>query len=383
MTPEEIELLSQLTVVIPTYNRPLELERSIEYWRDTPVTVHILDGSDKPWFPVGDILETSKLFYHHLPLLVGEDWRKNYFRRIRTAGNLFSTKYAVLCGDDDFFTISGLFETIAQLESDMDIDAIVGRCAVYRTSNKVFWSTKYLDIINSCNFRSKNVETRLKNPVRAPWIYYGVIRSELWCKLFALSFENEFSYPMTPFSVSRILDKALCRIVVLERLLWIRQTQVLNPASTHKIVNQLSELLSGNRLLTRIKILRIALRAVRYSSESKINMLIRYKVWKLTSHKKFRKKRLSYKVYKISYWCFSKVRLFLRSLGLNVVPILKVLNFAKVIDVKAKINVKDRDLDLFVVHLASLRISYDLDELRQFEKLLLKPREELRLRADI
>ena len=70
MTPEEIELLSELTIVIPTYNRPLELERSIEYWRDTPVTVHILDGSDKPWFPVGDILETSKLFYHHLPLLV-------------------------------------------------------------------------------------------------------------------------------------------------------------------------------------------------------------------------------------------------------------------------------------------------------------------------
>jgi glycosyltransferase domain-containing protein len=381
VTPEEIELLSELTIVIPTYNRPLELERSIEYWRDTPVTVHILDGSEKPWFRVGDILETSKLFYHHLPLAVGEDWRKNYFRRIRTAGNLFLTKYAVLCGDDDFFTISGLSETIARLESDMDIDAIVGRCAVYRTSNKVLWSTKYLEISNSCNFRSKNVQTRLKNPVSAPWIYYGVIRSELWRKLFALSFENGFSYPMTPFSVSRILDKALCRIVVLERLLWIRRSQVINPASTHKIVNQFSELLSGNRLLTRLKVSGIALRAVRYSSESKINVLIRYRIWKLTSHKKFRKKRLGYKVYKICYWCFSKVRLFLRSLSFNDVPILKVFNFAKVIDVK--VNVKDRDLDLFVVHLASLRISYDLVELRQFEKLLLKPREELRLRADI
>jgi hypothetical protein len=186
---------------------------------------------------------------------------------------------------------------------------------------------------------------------------------------------------MTPFSVSRILDKALCRIVVLERLLWIRRSQVINPASTHKIVNQFSELLSGNRLLTRLKVSGIALRAVRYSSESKINVLIRYRIWKLTSHKKFRKKRLGYKVYKICYWCFSKVRLFLRSLSFNDVPILKVFNFAKVIDVK--VNVKDRDLDLFVVHLASLRISYDLVELRQFEKLLLKPREELRLRADI
>ena len=28
MTPEEVELLSELTIVIPTYNRPLELERA-------------------------------------------------------------------------------------------------------------------------------------------------------------------------------------------------------------------------------------------------------------------------------------------------------------------------------------------------------------------
>ena len=62
MTPEEIELLGQLTIVIPTYNRPLELERSIEYWRDTPVTVHILDGSDKPWFPVGVLAGAPNIF---------------------------------------------------------------------------------------------------------------------------------------------------------------------------------------------------------------------------------------------------------------------------------------------------------------------------------
>ena len=62
MTPEEIELLGQLTIVIPTYNRPLELERSIEYWRDTPVTVHILDGSDKPWLPVGVLAGAPNIF---------------------------------------------------------------------------------------------------------------------------------------------------------------------------------------------------------------------------------------------------------------------------------------------------------------------------------
>jgi hypothetical protein len=61
VTPEEIELLSELTIVIPTYNRPLELERSIEYWRDTPVTVHILDGSEEPWFSLGSLKGASNI----------------------------------------------------------------------------------------------------------------------------------------------------------------------------------------------------------------------------------------------------------------------------------------------------------------------------------
>jgi len=43
VTPEQVALLSELTIIIPTCNRPLALERSIEYWRDLPVTVHILD----------------------------------------------------------------------------------------------------------------------------------------------------------------------------------------------------------------------------------------------------------------------------------------------------------------------------------------------------
>ena len=79
MTPEEVELLSELTIVIPTYNRPLELERAIEYWRDLPVTVHILDGSENPWFPVGVLPGASKIFYHHIPTRNSNDQKENYF----------------------------------------------------------------------------------------------------------------------------------------------------------------------------------------------------------------------------------------------------------------------------------------------------------------
>ena len=380
MTPKEIELLSKLTIIIPTYNRPLELERAIEYWRDTPVTVHILDGSEKPWFQDNDILGTSKIIYHHLPTAHGEDSRGNYFRRIRGAGNFISTDYAVLCGDDDFFTVSGLYEIISRLDSDTDIDAVVGRCAIYRNRSEVFWSTKYLNISNSYKFGSKSVAVRLKNQKNAPWIFYGVIRSELWGKLFALSFENYFNYPMTPFSVSRILDKALCKIVVLDRLVWIRREQVLNPASTHENVNQILELLSGNRIQTRLRISRLALTAARYSSKSKIGVLTRYRIWKLTSHKKFRKRTYKIKFYKIVYRYYLNFNLFLRYLRSRSVPNSRVFNVAGVINGHRG---KDLELESFFVHLNSLRISFDSKELIEFEKLIRIPREELRLQANI
>ena len=104
MTPEEIELLSELTIVIPTYNRSLELERSIEYWRDTPVTVHILDGSDEPCFPIGLLSETQTISYHHIPSTLGESWLDNYVRRLKFGAEHSKTKYSALCGDDDFFS---------------------------------------------------------------------------------------------------------------------------------------------------------------------------------------------------------------------------------------------------------------------------------------
>ena len=96
MTPEEVELLSELTIIIPTYNRPLELERAIEYWRDTPVTVHILDGSEKPWFPIGVLSGTNTISYNHVPQNIGESSAGNYSRRIALATELAKTNYSAL-----------------------------------------------------------------------------------------------------------------------------------------------------------------------------------------------------------------------------------------------------------------------------------------------
>ena len=73
--------------MIPTYNRPLELERTFEYWRDTPITVHIVDGSEKPWFEIGSLQNIPTITYNHLPAKPGEANLDNYARRLRFANH--------------------------------------------------------------------------------------------------------------------------------------------------------------------------------------------------------------------------------------------------------------------------------------------------------
>lgn len=106
MTPDQIESLRDLTIVIPTCNRQFEHERAIEFWRDTPTTIHIVDGSDKPCFQTGVLPGIPTITYHHVPQNPGETWRANYNRRLRLVAIMPTTKYSALCGEDDGFTLT-------------------------------------------------------------------------------------------------------------------------------------------------------------------------------------------------------------------------------------------------------------------------------------
>ena len=142
MTPEEIELLRELTIVIPTNNRPLELERAIEYWRDTPITVHILDGSDQAFFAEGLQPGTTSICYHSFPSKE-ETATENAGRRLKFGVGVMSTRFSALCCDDDVFTFECLVEALNLLESGA-FEAIIGKTGEYIVNNgQVSWVHKY------------------------------------------------------------------------------------------------------------------------------------------------------------------------------------------------------------------------------------------------
>ena len=226
MTPEEIELLSELTIVIPTYNRPLELERSIEYWRDTTVTVHILDGSEKPWFSLGSLKGASNITYHHMPAENGQNPMESVFQRIVYGSKLSNTKFSAIGCDDDFYTIAGLNYSLKLLKSQPNIDAVVGRVLTYQTNNRgqVLWWCKYLNWKDHDSAKSSDFSVRVFG--KKNWFLYGVCRTDLWkgflnASYSASSYSNDQAYAHE--WLMKQLSTSLFKTKFLERITIVRQ----------------------------------------------------------------------------------------------------------------------------------------------------------------
>ena len=142
------------------------LERSIEYWRKIHIQVHILDGSKRPLFDVEDFKDL-RISYHHQPW-GDEDNYSNFCNLMSLGTKLVSTEFAAICGDDDFFTVSGLLKSINSLSSDLNVDAITGRTAYYlEGSSKIRWSVKGLSRIDSPKMRSEEITERMNSG--SPW----------------------------------------------------------------------------------------------------------------------------------------------------------------------------------------------------------------------
>ena len=388
MSPEEIELLSQLTVVIPTCEKPENLERAIEYWRDTPVTIHIVDGSKTPWFPIGRLHDVPTVNYHHIPPKNDEGVWENYCQRMRHGSNLPTTKYSALCADDDAFTISGLCGIINTLNNDANLDAMIGRAALFSKSDKTpIWQLRYADLRNSKDYRSENVSTRLLNPDRAPWLYYGVVKTDLWKILLQISFKYEIP---TTETLMAIIDKALCRIQIIEKIVWLRQgyTPRTNMPESYYLPQPsvFRQIFNLKRFADQRKMRKQIVIAIQYSSPRVSKLRARWLARKTASPKILRRHK--------NFWRIKKR------------AIRKLLNFFSFISPETRqkiteslpwrisgslgyykikpetLNATSRtDLTEFISLLDKSDIDFYPEELLNFEKLLLKPREELRLKA--
>ena len=112
--------LNKLTVVIPSYNRPTDLIKVINYWAEIEnVKVIVLDGSEKSIDK--DTIKKFKKKIKYLNLR-----GISQVRRIFLSKKFIKTKYTVMCPDDEIYSPIGLIECINHLEKNQTSSCCMG-----------------------------------------------------------------------------------------------------------------------------------------------------------------------------------------------------------------------------------------------------------------
>ena len=119
-----MSLLSSLSIVIPTFNRQEYVLRTMRYWSDYDVTVHVFDGSQ---VPIDDHLISvmgSNINYHHMPCCLME--------RLNKSIEVVYTKYSKMMADDEFIIPSALESCIEEMNNNEEIVSCIGSAISFR-----------------------------------------------------------------------------------------------------------------------------------------------------------------------------------------------------------------------------------------------------------
>ena len=365
-----MELLKELTIIIPTYNRPLELEKSIEFWSDSPVSVFIIDGSDRPFFNIGLQPDTNSVYYHNFPKK-NETEIENWAFRLNFGVSKIKTKFAALCCDDDVFEIDSLIQALRKLETNSDVDAVIGRTAEYKlTSGSVRWCEKYRNWKDESYRKSNNMYERVvcDDGVHA---FYGIYKAEKLKNIHSICSRFSFPIPVWQSSLVIHLTKVFCRIEMIDILLWLKHGENYLEARPIKFANLFYDPTYSEFAESFIEAMSEAIRVAEPVSTD-VDIL------NITNG------------FRNQYQAPKRRTRFLVVAKAQVLR--TIASFPKVIRVRIfqflpqclKLRVGDFNFRVNYTPIHELTSSdLSLEYLKKWERILLMPREELRLRANI
>jgi glycosyltransferase domain-containing protein len=209
-------LLSKVTIIIPTYERYNYALRNMRFWSDKDVTVHVLDGSAEK---VGDN-ELSELgtniLYHHIP---DDLITRHYF-----AKNLIDTKYVIYLSDDEIFIPSALAECVKYLDAHNETASCIGRVMGFKYENNNIVVTEKFTPIKMTEDKNRSFKKRLifKASNFLPSTIFGLHRKNL----FSTNLELIKNLPPTsPYTAEVLLEFSNSihgQSKVIDKLMWLR-----------------------------------------------------------------------------------------------------------------------------------------------------------------
>lgn len=224
--------LSDITLVIPAYNRPTYLERQIDFWSQTDVKLCILDGSRES-APQGLVDRMGpNVYYRHLPIGFNE--------RLVMACDLVQTKYVALLGDDELFVPTGLRDCINQLEADKRLVACVGRSMFFfhRDGEIIGHQTyeKSQNLVNTFGSDLDRLDESLVDITRGPYLLYGLFNAHQWKTVVRVSYGRKYASGYVYEFAFHLIATLLGPSIMVDSLVWMRSGE--NPAMSSDAVNR-------------------------------------------------------------------------------------------------------------------------------------------------
>jgi glycosyltransferase domain-containing protein len=127
-----------LTILIPTFNRPDDLARTVGFLARNSSTLPIViaDGSNQKNATLTPFYhEHPNITYFHYPEMPMEGSWNNYNRRINSALELVRTPYAVFCADDDLLIYDAAIQSAQFLDAHPDYIACHGHYLLFEYSD--------------------------------------------------------------------------------------------------------------------------------------------------------------------------------------------------------------------------------------------------------
>ena len=356
--------LSEVTLVIPAYNRPAYLERQIDYWSRTDIQLCILDGSAES-APQSLIERMGKnVHYQHLPIGFNE--------RLVLACDLVQTKYVALLGDDELYSVQGLEDCIETLELDSRLIACVGRALFFYHRDAAIYGGQVYEQNSTLNRVFDSDIGRLKesfkngNPEHAPYLLYGIFRTPDWRRVIRVSYGRWYSSGYVYELAFQIFGTLLGPTVIVDSLVWLRSGE--NPAMSSAAVNRKipmgewgSDPKYSNELVDFVE--RIVSEKIKDATctRSEIKEVVTRIVEEFTAYSLRKPKRLKARWHQILYFFNSLTPRSIRQvLKRNITPIM-----GKVLDYRV------RAMSSALLLMESRGIKFDSSEMKELEQFLL------------
>jgi glycosyltransferase domain-containing protein len=208
--------LSNLTIVIPTYERQHFLARHVSLWENTNSKVVILDGSVVSWLDSFKGKLPSNFEYYHNP--------DSIEKRLHSVKGRITTPYSVLLCDDEFYIPSALQSCVDELERFPDLTVCKGMAVAFNFLDGIVTGHKIYSSLRGYEVNQLTAEDRVNFHMEnyAMAVLWGVTRTNVFNKMLdAMSFGPFLSAAVGEIQCSLIAAWS-GKIKVINELMWLR-----------------------------------------------------------------------------------------------------------------------------------------------------------------